>query len=66
MMNWNREDSFKNIVISEPLCTIRDQMVFASNMHRETIVEAEANRMAKKEKESKQIRQFMVHYSDNH
>ena len=65
-MNWNREDSFENIVISEPLCTIREQMVFASNMPRKTSEEAESNRMSKEEKEVKRIRQFMVHYSVEH
>ena len=65
-MNWDREDSFENIIISEPLCTVREQMVFATNLPRKTSGEAEANRMSKEEKEVKQIRQFMVHYSVEH
>ncbi len=66
MMNRNREDSSVNIVVSEPLCTIREQMVYTSNLPRRTNDEVKENRLSKEEQEEKQIRQFMVHYSAGH
>ena len=64
MTNWNNEDRNQmNIVTPELANTIRQQMVFAELFPNKAEMYAEENRTSNAERETKQIRQFMVHYS---
>lgn len=62
-MGLKDDNSFENVVASEPLRTIREQMVYTSNLPRKTKEEVKANCVSKAKKQEEQIRKFMVHYS---
>lgn len=62
-MSLKVDNSFENIVASEPLRIIREQMVYASNLPRKTYQEVKENCVLEEKNREEQIRKFMVHYS---
>ena len=64
MTNWNNEDKNQmNIVTPELSNMIRQQMVSSERLPAREEVNVEENRTSSVDKGTKQIRQFMVHYS---